>query len=110
MHLIAFVTGDKLTWLFIVGDKTVIKVPTDITTGVYLLMVAYYVFDVEFPRIYRMFLGILQIFTVGEPRKDATKKFHFFQKKLRVEMDRLSSEIVVNGDVWRGEVQGKTVG
>ena len=103
MHLVAFVTVDELTGLFIFGDKTVIKVLTDIMKGVHLLMVTYYVFNVEFPRMYRMFLQILQVLVVSEPRKDARKKFNFFLKKLRVEMDHLPSEVVVIGDVWRGK-------
>ena len=99
MHLVAFLTGDQLTGLFIVCDMTVIKVPADIMSGVHLLMVAYYVFDVEFPRMYRMFLGILQVPVIGEPRTDATKKFHFFLKKLRTEMVRLSSSEISDDQV-----------
>ena len=91
LHLVVLTVGDDITGVFIVGDTAVIKVPkTDILSATLLLLVSYYVFDLDYPRVYANFLGVLQTLAIGEPyMKDTSKKCKFFIKKLRAVMESL---------------------
>jgi hypothetical protein len=82
-----------VTGVFIVGDSIVIRPSTnDIMSAVMLLIVSYYVFDLDYPRIYANFLSILQTLAVGEPyMKETSKKCKFFTKRLRREIECLTS-------------------
>jgi len=94
LHLAVLAAGDDVTGVFIVGDTTVIKLPSnDIMSAVMLLIVSYYVFDLDYPRIYANFLSIFQTLAFGEPYlKETSKKCKFFTKKLRREIDSLPTQ------------------
>ena len=62
----------------------------DILNGIFQLLAAYYVFDINFPRMYSMFLAILHILVVGEKApKEMSRKFNFFVKTLHKEIESL---------------------
>ena len=68
LHLAVLTVNDTITEVFLVGDTVVIKSPTtDILSGVLLLLISYYVFDLDYPRIYANFFSVLQTLSVGEP-------------------------------------------
>ena len=56
LHIVVLTAGEDITRVFIVGDTAVTKVPkSDILSATLLLLVSYYVFDLEYPRFYANF-------------------------------------------------------
>ena len=72
------------TAYFIVGQEAVIKPGTeDFSAVLTILMAAYYVFDLEYPRMYSQALGFLQTFLFEDPyRLETCKNYKFFLKKV----------------------------
>lgn len=85
LHLVCFLRSGKLTGLYVVGDTVSLRVPRkSVESGVFTVLAAYYVFDVEFPKQYAMFFAILQSFVLNQPyTKQTSKKYAFLLKKLR---------------------------
>ena len=68
------------------GDGCIINIKAHCSTayGSLAVLVAYYVFDANYPAQYAMLLAILQIFVMQEPNTRQTcQKFELFVKKLR---------------------------
>jgi len=88
---VAIFSADKLTATFIIGSAVVISLPTaDIMSAVWLLFVCYYIFDIDYPRVFCNFFCMLQTLAVGEAyTKPCSKRCKFFLKKLRTQMDDL---------------------
>lgn len=101
LHLTVLVTGVDVTGVFIVGDSAVIKLSSnDIMSAVLLLLISYYIFDVNYPRTYANFFSVLQTLAFGEPYlKETSKKCKFFTKKLRREIDCLSTDDSIHDSI-----------
>ena len=86
--------GDDVTGVFVVGDTCVIQLSSkDMLSAVLLLIVSYYVFDLDYPRIYANFFSVLQTLSIGEPYlKETSKKCKFFTKKLRRELESMVTQ------------------
>jgi len=95
LHIVVLTVGEDITGVFIVGYTAVIKVPKpDILSATLLLLVSYYVFDIEYPRMYANLLGVLQTVAIGEPYlKETSKQCKFFMKKLRAAMESLPDSL-----------------
>lgn len=95
LHIVAFMSNDQLEGLFIVGDGTTstVKVEAGLIAGVFHLLVAYYVYDVEYPRCFAMVLGMLQTFVMGEPYdKPTSTRYQFLSKRIRNAYDQPDAE------------------
>ena len=55
----------RISGVFIVGDGVHISCSKTVTDAVITLMGVYYVFDLEYPKIYSQLLGTLQTHVVG---------------------------------------------
>lgn len=70
---------------YIVGDEVQITC-YNICIMVHMLQLlgVYYIFDLDYPKQYAMFLGVLQQFVLNEQfTRESSKRFTFFCKKLR---------------------------
>lgn len=90
LHLVVLTVSNNITGVFLIGDTVTIRVPTDILSAALLLLICYYVFDIDYPRMYANYFSVLQTLAVGEPYlKENSKKCKFFTKKLRQKMQDL---------------------
>lgn len=89
LHLVVFLHHNKLSGLYVVGDGITITSPIrTVEAGIFLLLAAYYVFNVDYPRQYAMVLAVLQTLVLEEPyTKTTSKKFAFLIKRLRKGME-----------------------
>ena len=86
LHLVFMSSSSTLQGQYIVGDGCIINIKAHCSTayGSLAVLVAYYVFDANYPAQYAMLLAILQIFVMQEPNTRQTcQKFELFVKKLR---------------------------
>ena len=93
-YLVAFKNSrdHALTGLFIVAEGVSIMAPVagGIMGGILKLLIAYYVFDLEYPRQFAMVLGVLQTFLLGEVYKGrSSQKFKFFIERLRLAFNKV---------------------
>ena len=84
-RLLVIKSDDKITAIFIVGDGVHISCRGNkVTDAVITLLGVYYVFDLDYPKIYSQILGILQTHVVGgvpfEGKKSA--KYRTFNNSL----------------------------
>ena len=83
---------------FIVGGGEVIRVQKrSVREGVFELIGAYYIFNVEYPQVYTSALSVIQEIALEEPvtgRK--TKKYKQFVTKLRAEFVKVTEEETQN--------------
>lgn len=88
LHIVLFCDEkeEQLEGIYMVGDgiKFTIKVNGGVTAALLKLLCAYYIFDVEYPRQYSMFLSIMQVLVMEEPyKKPMSQKCRLFIKKIR---------------------------
>ena len=84
--------GEEVTGQYLVGDTVhiAVKVSGSLLAAVMSLLACYYIFNVDYPRQYAMFMAILQVYVMEEPYKcDTTKRFKFFNTQLRREFDKI---------------------
>jgi hypothetical protein len=73
LHLVVFMSSSStLQGQYIVGDGCIINIKAHCSTayGSLAVLVAYYVFDANYPAQYAMLLAILQIFVMQEPARN----------------------------------------
>ena len=77
LHIVTFQSDrEELTGIYLVGDSVYIRVDVKgaIIAAVMKLM-AYYVFNIDYPRQYSMLMGLFQIHVMEEPyRREKTKE------------------------------------
>ena len=85
-----FLRNTKLAGVYVVGDTAIITVPVKtVECGVFTLLVCYYVFDTEYPRMYAMPLAVLQSLVMEDPYKHATSKgYAFLVKRLKEALEK----------------------
>jgi len=97
LHIVVFASTDgELESQFIVGDGVRISVPVmgGSLSAVLKLLVAYYVFDVDYPKPYAMILGILQQLCLEERYTGKfSQKARLFMKKLKKNFDEVGDEV-----------------
>ena len=73
------------TGTYIVGGGVIIDPKSkDFGVAITILMAVYYVWDLEYPRMYSQALGILQTFLFQEPyMMETSKNYKFLMKKFR---------------------------
>ena len=85
-----FLQGGTITGIFLVADGVSSRVDKTggIISGVLKLLGLYYVFDLQYPRMYAMMLGLLQTTVIEEPYRGTTSKgYKVMLKELRKTMD-----------------------
>lgn len=94
LHAKVFRRQLQVTGCYIIGDGHVIKCSKlSIIIAVYELMSAYYVFNVNYPRIYAMPMAAIQELAMEQPyRFDTSKQYKFFIKNVKAQMKKLKQE------------------
>ena len=88
LHLVLFLRNERFSGIFVVGDSIVIKAPIDnVECGVFTLLSAYYVFNVDYPYEYAMALAIIQSLVLEPYTHKSSKRYAFLLKKLRKAME-----------------------
>ena len=63
-------------------------------TAVYELVAAYYVFNVDYPKIYAMPMAAIQEICLEQPyRFDKSKQYKFFSKNVKAKIKELEKEM-----------------
>ena len=76
----------------IVGDNQTIYLDKKLGVmgAIVVLVGAYYIFDVNYPRQYAMVMAVLQSVVMQQPYgQPCSKRYHFFMKRLLKEIDSL---------------------
>jgi len=114
LHLVMFLQNGKLSGVYVVGDTVAIGVPSrSVESGIFTLIAAYYVFNVDYPKQYAMFFGILQSLVLEQPYlKATTKKYAFLLKKLRKAMQEVPATSEEDDDPPRKKraVESRVIG
>ena len=93
--LVVLLNEQKILGAYIVGDEVVIKCYGECMM-VFLLQLfgVYYIFDLDYPKCFSMFLGFFQQFAFGELYTlESSKKFNFFVKKFRPVFNRFAAMV-----------------
>lgn len=82
--------GAQYSGAYIVGDDVSILLYNNcIMVHMLQLLGVYYIFDLDYPKQYAMFLGVLQQFVMNDQfTRESSKRFKFFCKKLRPEFEK----------------------
>jgi hypothetical protein len=94
-RIVASVDGSDLQALFVVGDTVhcEIEKKAGLMGALATVIALYYVFDLDYPRPYSMFLATVQTHVMQERyKKDASKGFKTFSKLLNTAMKNIPSE------------------
>ena len=83
-----------MTGCYISGNSFVIKCSKlSIISAVYELIAAYYVFNIEYPKIYAMPMAAIQEVCLEQRyRFDKSKQYKFFSKNVKVKIKELKKE------------------
>ncbi|XP_063959686.1 uncharacterized protein LOC135155065 [Lytechinus pictus] len=88
-RLVIFVTGEEdVTGCFIVSDEVTIDCKvTNLTKAFMQLIAAYYVFNLEYPKMYSQLLGLVQSYVLKEPYNgQKSSKYRNFEVLLRQQL------------------------
>ena len=88
--LTIFRSGSSVTGMYVVADTKFcqIEVRSGITSALMTLLAMYYLFDLDYPRKYAMFLGAVQVLVMEEPFKKATSQsYKLFMKEARSKLN-----------------------
>ena len=75
-RLVLFLTAGEVAGLYIILDMAYIQVDVSggLTAGLFKLLAAYYVFDLAYPPVHSMFMGVIQTFVMEEAYTGMTSK------------------------------------
>ena len=84
LHLVLFLRNERFSRIFVVGDSIVIEAPiNNVECGVFTLLSAYYIFNVDYPYEYPMVLASSQSLVLEEPyTHNCSKRYAFLLRKL----------------------------
>ena len=90
----------KIRGVFIVGDGVHISCSKTVADAVITLLGVYYVFDLEYPKIYSQLLGTLQTHCIGGVQFEGKKssKYRVFSNTLRQKLAVASSSTSISGN------------
>ena len=96
-HLIIFKHDGEVTASFVVGDGVSIMTEKSVSAATLVLIATYYLFNMEYPKIYSQLLGILQTQVVRSVPYEGKKSskystFNTLLKRKMVAMERQASE------------------
>lgn len=94
-HILVFVGDETLKGAFIVGDFVFIDCKSNnMSVAVLTLLATYYVFDLEYPRIYSQVLGILQTHFMKTLPYDGQKSKNYcvFSTQLRNKIKEIEKQ------------------
>ena len=95
LHCKVFRRQQHVTGCYIIGDSFIITCSKlSMITAVYELVAAYYVFNVDYPKIYAMPMAAIQEICLEQPyRFDKSKQYKFFSKNVKAKIKELEKEL-----------------
>lgn len=85
---------DDCKYIYVVGDGIHIKCHDNCTPAILQLLAVYYVFQLEYPRIYSQLLGLLQTLVTSEPyRGQMSSKYKRYAPTLKTALNAAFDEV-----------------